>query len=120
MRYFYKITNNSNKSFSSSWLKKADAVQYIPGKWVKPRIKGSRLMVFKRLKDAESFMGGSIGKTLWRCEVKSPKKQRTIADFWRIYDNRFISSFWKGSQEGVYEAPEGSYSVLAVRLISKV
>lgn len=77
---YYKVVNDN---MSSAYIGsgcignyKELIIYYKIDDWVKPRIKGSKLMVFDSLENAQYFMDHcGWGYYIFKCEVKNPSKK---------------------------------------------
>ena len=123
-KYFYKVVNKGMTSYIVENHEDI-SVKYILNKWVKPKLEGSKLFVFRGLQAARDF-GFFIGTTvqnarIYQCEVKNPEKCKIkIIDFFFMGPN--IKDFWESDKRRNHciDAPQGSYLVDAVKLIKQI
>lgn len=48
-------------------------LKYIPGEWIRPKVEGSKIMVFENLDDAYKFASDEYWETrVYKCEVLNP------------------------------------------------
>lgn len=76
---YYKVVNsNLSSAFISSGMVLNSihfTVLYKINEWVEPTIKGSKLMVFDSLEEAENFLNiFGWGDVIYKCEAKNPNK----------------------------------------------
>ena len=127
----YKLTLSTStdrgRSFAS-WGK-YDAVYQI-GETTYP-VKGTKLFVFKHLKDLKRFT--ELSGSVFKCEAKNPRKLGAIASGMHP---EFIDLFWEkfhemrkkkknislliGRDYTVKAAPKGTYSCDSVKLLKKI
>jgi len=70
MKIYYKVVSYRLKSRIYYLLPKEFVVQYKVGKWVYPKIKGTKLMVFNSLRNAYNFCFDI--NYIYTCLVKNP------------------------------------------------
>ena len=107
----YKIVSNQNgKLVSACHPILADAVvQYIPGQFVGPVVKGSALLVFDTIDHAKEFLMYE-GNELWSCEVVQIDKPMLV----NFNSKGLIENFSKKS------FPEGTVFVSMVKLLKRI
>ncbi len=138
--YFYKVTSKSLKSAWITSVKKL-CIQYVIGKLIYPKLKGSKSMVFKSLKSAKKWKDALSHRIfnpvcylkLFKCTVKNPKLKRKFANS-SLFENNLmkkeivdnIIDFWKARSSNnkfmgrQQPAPSGTYFCDAVKLIEEV
>jgi len=111
-------------------------VQYQVGVWARPRLAGSRLMVFKELSDARRFMGSSC--PVYSCLARYPARLDIMCD---LSEHEHFDYFWKKvlpafrqkqaagmngwlefavSSPMICGSPAGTYSATAVKLVERI
>ncbi len=87
-----------------------------------PAPKGTRLLAFRRLKDAKAFVNAPGYHEIWKAEAKDTKKQDMLVVMsltWWLSVER-IARFWRGGGLGGLHAPDGTVSCSELTLIKKV
>lgn len=73
---YYKVVNSDMSSayVGSSCVYFNDKIKvfYKINRWINPKIKGTKLMVFDSLASAEKFRNKGWGDYIYRCQVKNP------------------------------------------------
>jgi hypothetical protein len=127
---YYKVVNSdfssayvgSDYAYSCEKLK----VYYKIDDWVEPKIKGSKLMVFDSLENAQYFMDHcGWGVYIYKCEVKNPSKKgvfvkanyRLAERLFRIID---LKNKKKKFTDLLDEPIKGTIFCDAVKLVEKV
>lgn len=118
MTIAYKVTSIKNTSWN--WRNEDEfTVEYTVGEWVRPKIKDSKLFVFKELYYAKTFMPGRI-KKIWRCEIQNPSPAPEMI----LLTSRDISCFWQPDYQLNYlnsiDTPYGSLCCDAIKLLELI
>ncbi len=73
---YYKVTTSDNASVcvSQRCRNSKFCVRYKEGKWVRPRVKGTKVFCFKTAAEAKHFAEcqAEMGYRIWEVEVKNP------------------------------------------------
>ena len=125
MKKYYKVVarfNDKLYSCAMSSLKDKSNVEYIAGKFVKPKIINSKLFVFSELSQAQSFSDCGNGE-IWECEVKGPTTKPKYISLGGC-DECFIE-FWTSKRKAElphvrYSLVEGARLVKAVKLTKRI
>lgn len=91
-KIYYKVVDNNHESAVAEEYNMPGnfIVKYTVGKWVKPRVKGTKLFVFDDLTAAKSFLQNRWhGGFVYKCKIKNPIKPKYIAELANI------ENFWK-------------------------
>lgn len=102
------------------------SVCYKQGEWVRPKIKGSKLLVFKDMNCAIGF-ASNIGPRkeyeIFKCEIKNPKTMGLLMPHVPYESNlQEILLFWKYRTHpyAILNTPRGTIGVDAVKLVEKM
>ena len=117
-KYYYKVLFNMRSVNGEEKL----TFKYKVGKWIKPKIKGTKLFVFGTIRDARSVY---YGDKIFKCVVKNPEVGKTIVDVNYLYSKSraYLRSFFKGEELEDYHidnAPFGTYVCDEVKLLKEV
>jgi hypothetical protein len=122
----YKVTTRHGLSVNTPRLLHPKGVldhpvylTYRVGRIVRPRLKGSKLFVFRYLKDAKAFVRGHAEQRIFVCEAKGVEKMPLRA----VVSRDLIEKFWLtpnnlGSNDTAY-APRGTYGADSLKVISE-
>jgi hypothetical protein len=98
---------------------------YVKGKWIYPRIEGSRVFVFKGLEDAKIALGeywdwSSSRKEIWKCEFRGKIEERGIISHSSMMSS--MITFWKYGKVNGFKVSCSKHksTVNAVKLIERV
>lgn len=84
---------------------------------------GTKLLAFRRKKDAEMFLGTEdiFNGEIWKAEAKDVQKVAQVCSLWHWGLNSFVW-FWKelGSGYHTQEAPTGTVSCSELTLVKQV
>lgn len=122
-KYYYKFVEENGEDEFFSWFVGSIlsdlSVEYKIGKWVKPKLKGSKLFVFDTFKHAREW---SSCELLFKCEVKNSREKRRIlfGEVNVLAVTKNVENFWKGKKMFNKKAPKGTYVCDAVKLIKEV
>ncbi|MCB0448435.1 MAG: hypothetical protein KDD03_13190 [Gelidibacter sp.] len=103
-------------------------VQYIENKWVRPRKKGTKLMVFDDFHDARYFHSWRGGQ-IYECKVINPKEVGFLSFFRSLADNyklleRLVNAREKYSHLQTYCSgclpPTGTWFCDAIKLTKRI
>lgn len=111
------------------------ALEYKPGQWTVPTLKGSKLFIFDSFDNAKEFAHKMLSThaAIWECQVKNPlpmpQISRTragyIEDFWETWIEarqkhapalKAIQRHWTS----IFTAPQGTFGASAVKLTKEV
>lgn len=126
MKKYYKVVSLSLQSARASRNLEDFSITYKVGKWVKPHIEGSNLMVFDNLSDAIAFTEKDIGDRIYECAILNPSKTGII--FSSIYDiEQYMKKVLKlKKMKKKYKhlvrglTPKGTIFCSAVKLIKEI
>lgn len=117
-RIVYKLTG---QDLSSAIITNEAKIQYAVEKWVRPKIKGSKILCFTTEEQAKVFAEGQMIRILklWKAEAMfvTPVKtlifsESTMEDFIRMWINRKGKGYWK--------APEGTLGCSQLKLLEEI
>ena len=92
--FYYKVTNGYNRSIIITH--KGCAVQYEQGVAVRPKLRGTKLLVLDSQEHAEKFQDTlSSDSRLWKCTVTNPQKCEWVHDVFFWIDPRDIKNWWR-------------------------
>lgn len=99
---WYKVVDTGPQGYTSVCQNPAFPesyrVVYKINKWVKPRIKGTRLFVFSSLEDAKHFASLSLFDDplikIFECDVKDPEREMYISQISKI------ENYWQNKPSG--------------------
>ena len=127
--YWWRLTTRDNKSVMFPETPLLSVTCKI-GEWVKPKIEGTKLMVFKTRHLAYLFKHDGMSDCSYKihkCKVRNPKKCVAVLSCSEIFHwlckNKLtaykgIKRFWNGDSEFYRsEAPKGSFSCDAVKIL---
>lgn len=130
MHYFIKLVDrrDDGRMYSSQITDNRWEVEYKPGQWTWPNIKGTKLFVFDTLDNAISFIAplGSIydlQQEAWVCRAFRAEKAGRICPTLCGYE---ISRYWYARRQGVLgfrnskQTPWGTWECDAVKLLTCV
>ncbi len=90
--YWKVLTEDRLSCAVSTWgVNQNIAVLYPVNEWVKPKLVGSRLMVFDNKRSADKFRGGSRYEIVVPCIIRGATKELKI----RAAVPTDVKSFWK-------------------------
>jgi hypothetical protein len=131
-KYYYKVLNENLNSCWVSIIPQLN-VKYKKNIWVYPKLKGTKLLVFDNLENANYFidnMWDGDGLRIFKCNVKNPQIAESILDSFRVTlkalvdeNETIIKKFWKGiitTNNRICIAPTGSIKCDAVKLIEEI
>ena len=136
-KYFYKVVGKYGCNYKSCRIRvtpwrseliyKQLQVVYKKNNWAFPKLKDAKLLVFKKLKDAEQFMinTGDGEDIIFKCEIKNPEKIKVLmGDIWSSNKEK-VKTFWNtinaiDEDPSTPSTPEGTYGADAVKLIKEV
>lgn len=92
-------------------------LKYCPGKIIKPKIKGTKLFVFKILTAAQDWARFSSRYEIWRVEVDELIKPKNFCGpaHWSEYNQ-----YWKGEYQYCSPFPDGTRFCNTIKLIEKI
>ena len=74
-------------------------IEYTPGRWTRPTLRGSRLFYFKELQDARNFMMGDLTLSVWSCWVVGSKEIKSIVPPISVKYNADLKLAWQNLQD---------------------
>jgi len=85
-------------------------------------IKGTYLMAFRTLKQAECFMGNHDHQAIYRAEAKVAPIGRKLILFWPLISSEHLNQFWDGKikRNTKTPAPDGTVFCYEITLLEKV
>jgi hypothetical protein len=131
MTKYYKVVANIDNKLQSACrhinFPEEFRVTYEIGKWIEPRVKGTRLFIFKDFDCAKKFASDNWGE-VYECEVKNPRKDQVarlafIHHFWiAVFEARKKKVRFRDTIKNMlmYNQPNGTYSAIEIKLIRKV
>jgi len=113
---FYKVV--SKDLGSSNTCNDKFRIQYVINKWIKPKLKHSKLFVFCDLRTARCYRIGE--ERIFECEVKDPARIK-----YACYTEKAFEKFWKSVKQHkkrpcstiIYP---GTYTTSKVKLIREI
>ena len=129
-KIYYKVVRKTPKGFFSAIITGINgAVRYRVGRWAAPRIKGTRLLVFRDLVDAQYFLMSGANVTgptgaIFLCEAEDPREERRLC---ACHQPSAFIRFWKevatpclkrkcGVLDAVF-SPCGTFSAKRIKLL---
>lgn len=128
-RIYYKVISSKDgyrgPRRSAIVTPKGGGIYYSKRQWIKPKIKGSKLMVFKRKKDAIEFKKTIYYAIIVRCYIKGLKSNNLFMtlnpeqcrDFWKKANKLSIKKLKElcaDNTSPIYTPPEGTVYASAV------
>lgn len=124
-KIYYKVVQRLHRTLYScraiNWgLYGYYCTKYTPNKWTEPKIKGTRLFIFKDLKSATSFAKNN--EEIWECRAEGVGRIRPLGSTFCIksyWEDRFKKkSLVKYAEKMIHI--NGSLSAKRVFLLKKV
>ena len=121
---FYKVVRSTNKGLVSARLNEECQynsvnhikINYRTQRWVKPRLKNSKIFVFASLTDAQKFADKEDKENIYECEVKNPEVAKEMC-----YSTYNITIYWINKGMCLTkEPPAGTYLCDAIKLLRRI
>jgi len=121
---YYKVTDENLQSAMSHMLHSDLVVSYSVGKWTRPKIVGTKLMVFDNYNNINCK---GLFKIIWRVEVEKPSKNGFFVNGIWCREETPMSIFWEKLRLKLKKKkytpdipPKGTVFCSAVKLIERV
>jgi hypothetical protein len=120
-KIYYKLLAVKNKQlYSHISYSRSDnpcGIRYKVNKWIKPKIKNSKLFVFDNLFSLRKYNSGMAKHTVYKCEVENPEYCKKLS---LVYKDA-IMNFWNGSNTvNTMTPPYGTIECDAVKITKRV
>jgi hypothetical protein len=122
--YYKRVRIIDGKLFSMyrSWYPN-NAVEYVPNRWVVPKIPDSKLFVYNSLDDAMNGGEQEFDEEIWKCVIADKSTMDGVLHLWDV--EKLSSSFWKNPNlhHGLGKMSiknDGATLCSAVKLVEKV
>ncbi len=118
---YYKICRiDYNEKLKSVSIHGDYSIEYTPGIWITPKIKGSKIFIFDALEYAYDFDNTIVGKTqIWEVEAEEVSSIKTM--LWSDSLNYQLELFWKdGGKCGIKGPPFGTAGASRIKLLKLV
>ena len=119
MKYAYKIVDKKMRSIRATG--KSVRIDYKLGKWTQPKIKGSKIFVFRSKRRAERQIERWEGQRLFKCLVEEMKPIYCVLDTFHLSARR-IELFWTSRQSTLrlISAYNSAFVTGKVKLIEEI